>query len=129
DVDDRAVEPAPAPPLLGGVTIKRRRRGAPSPNDVAAPDAPTQPATLPPAPTPAPAPPVAPAQPAAERELVEPAVIAPDRARSDQAAGADVAARRLASMRRTLAGRGSSPLLDSLEEDLKRLRARERRDD
>ncbi|MCA1699295.1 MAG: hypothetical protein LC790_10530, partial [Actinobacteria bacterium] len=69
-------------------------------------------------------PPAAPA-----RELVEPAAIAPDRARPDQAAGADVDARRLAPMRRTLAGPGSSPLLDSLEEDLKRLRARKRRDD
>ncbi|MCA1678953.1 MAG: hypothetical protein LC777_08430 [Actinobacteria bacterium] len=99
DVDvDRAVQPVPAPPLLGGVTIKRRRRGAPSFDDVAAPDAPTGPPTMPPAPAPAPAPapPAAPPPPAAaEHELVEPAAIAPDRARRDQAAGADVAARRL----------------------------------
>ncbi|MCA1699247.1 MAG: hypothetical protein LC790_10265 [Actinobacteria bacterium] len=141
DVDvDRAVQPVPVTPLLGGVTIKRRRRGAPAPGDADAATparselaAPAQPATLPPERElgSAPEPPAAAAP--EQRELVEPAAIAPDGngAGPGEAAPSYAGARRLAPMRRTVAGPGSSPLLDSLEEDLERLqqRARERRDD
>jgi hypothetical protein len=144
DVDEHPVEPAPAPAtaLLGGVTIKRRRRGVPAPDiaETAPPDpGPTpaaaaagEPVTLPVSPQP-PEPATAPEL--GQRELVEPEAVAS----ADNADGAvdggevappDPGARRLAPMRRTLAGPGASPLLDSLEEDRKRLqRARDRRND
>ena len=132
DARERApVTPAVASEqLLGGVTIKRRRRrdnGAPLP--ASAPDdgahdpvreADRAPATLPvPELDPPPEPP-----PAAIVELDTPAAAV----ENDEVPAAP--RRRLAPLTNTSSGPGHSPLLDSLEDDRERLgRAREKRDD